>query len=370
MNPLLIIQPWFSARGHPAQSLLNTARALGNRQQIQYMVSRQSNRPDMDMFHEQLRELGCVDEFPVHTDSVREGTLKALLYLLQHRRQFKDSVIFFTDGHLVTLVLFWLVIGWMIPVRKVSLLYLKGPERIVDHAMIRWFTCRFLGLQGVTLYLRTQELAEAWLSAFPQSQSSTIRTLPTLELYDVSPMQPSVAARQQAHFGVLGQIRRGKGLEWLIPMFEQHPSLGQLNVAGTFFSDAERDSLPMVCNYKGFRDEFLSEQDLLDVAGQQDYLLVLYDDWDSRMESAVLFLAARVGRPVIAYDEGWCGRKVREFGCGFLLSKQEGHMKSKLADAPRPGSEEYAELCEGMHRFVAAHSGDKIRDEFLSALVD
>ena len=51
----------------------------------------------------------------------------------------------------------------------------------------------------------------------------------------------------------------------------------------------------------------------------QDYLLMLYEVWDKGMErAAVLYLAARVNRPIVVYGDSWCGKMVKELRCGVV----------------------------------------------------
>src|SRR5690606_2539289 len=165
----------------------------------------------------------------------------------------------------------------------------------------------FLKRSEVRLYLRTEELAAAWRAAFPRLPEAAIRHLPSLELPegDTQIVPPPMAGSLK--FGVLGQIRHGKGLDWLIPIFQCNPGLGELTVAGTFNNPQDADSMAFLHGFGGFRNEFLSDEAMLAMAREQHYLLILYDNWDIRMESAVLYLAARAGRPVLTYANGWCG---------------------------------------------------------------
>jgi hypothetical protein len=61
--------------------------------------------------------------------------------------------------------------------------------------------------------------------------------------------------------------------------------------------------LSALLDFEGFLEKYLSEEDLIHIASEQDYLFMLYDNWDHRMEGAVMFLAARVNKPVIVYKK-------------------------------------------------------------------
>jgi glycosyltransferase involved in cell wall biosynthesis len=219
----------------------------------------------------------------------------------------------------------------------------------------------------VRLFLRTEELAASWRAFLPEV-AAHIGVLPSLELFETTaPSGPEPASR--VRFGVFGQLRPGKSLEWLVPLFRQHPEAGVLNVAGTFNTAAHRESLSVLKGFDGFVDRYLAEEELLARAAGQDYFLVLYDQWDARMEAANIFLAARAGRPVIVYDAGWCGRMVRDFGCGIAVAPGVRPTHEWFRALPRPGDERYAALLAGMEAFRVAHSGPAIRRRFLDALL-
>jgi len=369
MKEILIIQPWFTAKGHPAQSLLNTARVLELSDNISYLISLEPDKEQFVKMSQELFKLSPSNTFCVKSASLQEGTLKALMHLFKRRARLKGTTILFLDGHLIVFACCWLFLRFWIRPKRIGLLYLKGPERIYGYWLTRKLVTWLLGFKEFVLYLRTEELEQGWNKFFSGMDESHIRTIPSLELSNCILSKLAPKKKQQLNFGVIGQIRKGKGLEWLVPLFQQNTGLGKLTVAGTFYNEAEEKALPQLQRFKGFRNEFLSEEAMLSCAKQQDYLLMLYDDWDARMESAILYLAAKVRRPVIAYDRGWCGRKVAMFGCGLLVSNNVD-FEAFLASLPHTESKEYTELLEGVDRFVQAHSGEVAKTEFLRALLE
>jgi len=369
LRNILIIQPWFTSKGHPSQSLLNTARALESSKGIDYLISLEGEKQPFFKMSQELAKLAPFHAFRVNSASLQEGTLKALVYLFKHRKHLHDTTVFFLDGHLIVFACCWLFLRFWICPERIGLLYLKGPERIHSYWLTRKLVAWLLGLKEFVLYLRTEELEQDWKKFFSDAGESHIRTIPSLELSNCALSKLAPKKEQQLNFGVIGQIRKGKGLEWLVPLFQQNSRLGKLTVAGTFYNEAEEKALPQLQRFKGFRNEFLSEEAMLSCAKQQDYLLMLYDDWDARMESAILYLAAKVRRPVIAYNRGWCGRKVAMFGCGLLVPDNVDFGEF-LSSLPHTESKEYTELLEGVDRFVQAHSGDVAKTEFLRALLE
>lgn len=367
---LLIVEPWYTAVGHPAQSLLNTAKVLGRRQDVHYLVSSEDDSAEKFAALPALSAYGVVHAFRVPRPSLAVGTARAVIWLIRHARRWpRLRQVFFLDADLTVLAAAWPLLRFFLPqLHLVSVLELGGPERRMRGfwrpAMIR----RLVGSSTFRLFLRTEELADAWRKSVGIPHALQIGTLPSLEIADeeVPDCQPGAAGSLRV--GVLGQVRPGKGIDWLVPLFQGNPDLGLLEIAGTFFNDAQRAQLPGLQGFAGFHDSFMSDDELLQRAGALDYLLTLYDQWDSRFEAATFYLAARAGRPVVCYDEGWCGRMVRQFGCGLAVPRAVRPDTGFFRALPRRDSAEYCSLVEGMRRFRKAHTGDARRSEFLEKL--
>lgn len=356
---LLIVQPWFTAVGHPAQSLLNTARVLGTEKRVSYLISDQVGETRFLEVAEQLREYGQVETFCVPSSSLRICTLLSMKALFRSRKE--RLSILFLDAHLVVLALLW---GWVSPVmnvQRLSVVYLMGPEKIASN----WFADRiirsFLSRLDTRLYLRTEELAESWKKIY---QNARIEVLPSLELPEIKENHQLHDRGEKIRFGILGQIRPGKGIEWLVPLFEQRPEIGKLTVAGTFFTHAHEKALAVLGSSQCFVNRFLTEHDMLALASSQDYLLMLYDNWDARMEAATLYLAAKVNRPVIARDAGWCGRMIRAYNCG-VICENGSETAEFFQSLPVPGEPAYERLLLGLERFRKDHSGSTWRQRFI-----
>jgi len=364
---LLVIQPWFCGMGHPAQSLINMASAIGRDARVDYLVSDDGKPGVFPETTERLRAWGVVESFAVTTQVGPSNTVRALLALRRMRGRYRR--IFFFDESLFALALCWPVFSLWIPVERISMLHLLGPRMGRRNWLERFMVGRYLRRPEVRLYLRTEELAQAWRDTYASVPGERIRYLPSLEIPDEDPRQGRNESSAALSFGIIGQIRIGKGIEWLVPAFRSHPALGKLTVAGEFASPQSREQLTVLEGYEGFANGFLSENDMLECAAQVDYLLVLYDAWDRRMESAVLFLAARVNRPVIVYGDSWCGRMVREFGCGAVAPVDHGEAIEFLLRLPRPGSAEYAALLQGMVAFRYAHSVKSLRGKVIQELL-
>ncbi len=364
---IVIVQPWFSAVGHPAQSLINLAKIIGNHNGTTYLISVITGNKFAEEVSVKLQLLGEVINYPVNTPSVREGTLKALSSLkkLIAVNQLINSI-FFLDAHLVLLAILWPFFAHK-NIKRLGVVYLMGPERVARHGAIKYLIARFLKRKEVVLFLRTEELVLDWSVAFPDAN---IKCLPSLEI----PFDEELAVHEQlqsnrVRLGVLGQIRAGKSLEWLVPIFKRNPSLAHLTVAGDYSQPAKRSLQDLLNDFDNFKEKFLSEQELLKLASEQDYLLMLYDNWDYRMEGAIMFLATRANRPVIVYDKGWCGRMVGTYKNGLFAPQNHEDFITFIKNLPQYGSDEYQKLLDGVASFRQAHSGKHIREAFFEAVM-
>jgi len=370
---LLIIQPWFCAIGHPAQSLNNLASAIGKDERVHYLVSHDIGASEYFLSSmKSLNRWGEVKSFVTTSQVAPSNTVRALLTLWRMRfkgHQYKR--IFFFDESLFELALWWPLFCFWYPVERIGVLHLFGPN--LDMARRNWWARfvirRFLKRREVRFYLRTEELATTWRDAFNTVAAGQIRHLPSLEIPDDVPPQYPKRFSDTLAFGIIGQIRVGKGVEWLVPAFQKNAALGKLTVAGEFNMPQTREQLSVLSGFDGFVNCFMSESDMLERAAEQDYLLILYDLWDKRMESAVLYLAARVNRPVVVYGDSWCGRMVREFGCGVVAPVDHEATVDLLRRVPRPGSAVYAELLKGMAEFRQAHSVKSLRGRVIQELL-
>lgn len=370
---LLIIQPWFCAIGHPAQSLNNLASAIGKDERVHYLVSHDIGASEFFLSSmKSLNKWGEVKSFVTTSGVAPSNTVRALLALWRMRlKGHRYQRIFFFDQSLFELALWWPLFSFWHPVERMGVLHLFAPNLEIGrrNSWARFVIRLFLKRQEVRFYLRTEELAEAWRDAFNTVATEQIRHLPSLEIPDDSPRQYAIRVSDTVAFGIIGQIRVGKGIEWLVPAFLKNAALGKLTVAGEFNMPQTREQLSVLSGFDGFINCFMSESEMLERAAEQDYLLILYDLWDRRMESAVLYLAARVNRPVVVYGDSWCGRMVREFGCGVVAPADHEATVDLLLQVPRPGSGEYFRLFKGMAEFRKAHSINSLRGRVIQELL-
>jgi hypothetical protein len=100
---LLVIQPWFSAIGHPAQSLLSFASALGRNEEVEYLVSWDRNDDSWGESLSRLQAYGGVATFEVSSPAGSANTRKALFSVWRQYVQSRFDRLFFFEGSILNL---------------------------------------------------------------------------------------------------------------------------------------------------------------------------------------------------------------------------------------------------------------------------
>lgn len=370
---LLIIEPWFCAIGHPAQSLINFAAAIGKNDHIHYLVSHDIGTSEkFSQLIKRLSTWGEVKTFVTTSQLDPTNTVRALIALSRMRlTSCQYQRIFFFDESLLILALLWPLFFLFIPVERISVLHLFSPNfgLGIRSRFFRFIVGKFLKRREVRFYLRTEELTAAWREEYSTISHRQICYLPSMEIPDNTAPQHPRRHSDKLAFGIIGQIRVGKGIDWLVPAFQNNTALGKLVVAGEFNAPQTREQFSFLLRFEGFINCFMSESDMLESAAEQDYLLMLYDVWDRRMESAVLYLAARVNRPVIVYGDSWCGRMVKKFGCGVIAPVEREETLDLFRRLPHPETPEYVNLLKGMETFRQAYSVNSLRSKVIQELL-
>ena len=105
---LLIVQPWFSAIGHPAQSLFNTLRTLALVADIDYLVSEDPNFQHHANLALALGPGQRLFRFVVSGSALKDNTVRCLWHLARRFRSFREArCVLFFDMDLVTIAKRW-----------------------------------------------------------------------------------------------------------------------------------------------------------------------------------------------------------------------------------------------------------------------
>lgn len=376
---LLLVQPHFSEPGHFAHFTLLNARALNSWTKLKVLVYVHEHDPGHEAVLQQLVEMVPTEVIRGSRVGWRQSTWRLYKHLPAMLQQTPGvRHIFFLDPSLMTLAtaLIFRPLQGHCPVTATELF---GPELYLnDYGITIYLKRLLLHLAARYRHLRlapfTAELADSWhQSGLLPPEASVV--LPTLQMtYSESPpYKDSVTSRSQLVFALVGSLRSQKNVDRIVPIFRDGTVSGKLILAGEVLGDLMSSSLPsMVDRARGridFQPRFLSEAELHTLVGTAHYNLLLYVDFDERMESAMLFTSARLGTPIIGTQHGWLGRMVKEYQLGYAINPYDAdEIRHCLSACELPGSPDYRRFEQGLRNLLADYRQEIVVPKFLNIL--
>jgi hypothetical protein len=360
-----LVQPWFAALGHPAQSTVYTCGALRRMISVDVIAYLPHHVRYGDTF--QMLAKSCnakiVTALTAASSSktlLIEGTLACMRWLAK-QRDIRNSYVFFLDASPYALLLAL----WLFPCSplQLSILLLVGPERYRDghFGFIKWSLVRRLLLKTSTrLLLRTPHLAARWKKALPAA-SSKIDHVASIECAGrPAPVLRNVRnGNRPPMFVVTGQIRAEKSICMLAEMFGANPNMGSLHLVGHFVAPELRQQLAGRWPNVLVKDEYIEERDLGELLSTATYNLMLYRPWDHDMESAMLFQSAYYQCPVVCFAGGWLESVVSENKLGVVAQAHDAKsVQSALRALPPESSQAYCAITRDLYEFTLRMQSD------------
>jgi hypothetical protein len=358
---IIVIQPWFSAQGHPAQSTLNLSRIIPAQRVRRFLISSPVRAPALVGLAEQIGQNVPVELFGVPGTNLRTNTAIASFRLAGIKRtgrseepQAGHGSLFFVDADLLMICLVS-ALGIFRRYARVCMVHLEGPQALAGRTFRQWIVRRALRSGRLLVFLRTPELMEDWGKAFPEV-AGAFRLLPPVEAAG----SPVVATQERSNdgllrIGVIGQVRIGKCIPALLRVGDRYPQRLRISVCGPLYDNQPEEFLDLMRTHPRVSVGFMTEETMLSAALQQDYLACLFEEriWNVRMESATFWLAVKTLRPVLCFGSGWIGRMVRETGCGIILPQPAGQ-ELPLEAIPGRDSPEYRRCVGQIERLRAS----------------
>jgi glycosyltransferase involved in cell wall biosynthesis len=241
----------------------------------------------------------------------------------------------------------------------------------------RWLLRRTWRRHHVMLAARTEELADAWRKSgwLPPESCVAAPTLQLAERRGVPGAKRSIAARDELRFVIAGQLSRRKSIAEIVSLFLAGKVDGTLEIAGELqhgatLEDLALDSLPAEPHARVILErKFLSEAELHGRVAGAHYALMVYRNWDDRMEVSMVYAAASAGTPVIGSNRGWVARMIATYELGYTVDPDDREgIAERLRACALPGSAEYERFVSGCRRMVAEHRAEAVVPRLLEVL--
>jgi glycosyltransferase involved in cell wall biosynthesis len=381
----LLIQPWFSTPGHPAMSLVRTYRATKssvNSKVVVYLPKSFNISKQLDDYVSECNAVkissSAWQEYLFGT--LATGSWACINHLAQSRNTGTQSFVFLLDANLYILCL--ALSFFKVDPERLDVLCMVGPEFFQSsyaEKLVKWnLVKRLFYYKFFRLFLRTPELAESWKEELPDFKHK-IDYLPSLELQDINIEEFKIYIQKNSCLAatgdkteriylVSGQIRIEKSIEILIKTFAQLSSFEKLRIFGAV---TDRKVSEIIESHKSrlniiVRNEFLTESEMAAEFSNAHYNLLLYNPWDHRMESAMLFMSLKYNLPVVCFNNGWLGDRVVNEGLGWTIElNQLSNLKDFLISLPLPNSNAYKVICSNISKSLIRYSAMENTDIFL-----
>lgn len=351
---ILFIQPYFDSPGHPAEEFRAIVETMNSYCRIKYVAY--YTKP-ISYGHAAIGEsLRAIVTVFFKTAFFRSPRLRMVEVMLRLVREFKHhDVCFLLDAHLPVFLLLYKLLWIGKKNNKLLVGYLVGPEKVLRNPIARWLLLSAIS-RNVHICVRTERLKYDWDKAVGERLKARILLWNHVENFDDT---RACQQDKRYRFGILGQIRRGKSIELIVPRdIAQRKNL-QVIIAGEYANETAYREYHYLDDYSGMRRGYLSTEKYRELCALLEYQLLLYDEWDNRMESGNIFVSVLVGTPVIVYDGGWLSDIVMKFNIGVVVQRNEKTLASILGALPVSRSQEYKEYVKGMDAFRQYYGREK-----------
>jgi hypothetical protein len=344
-KPYILVQPWFSAQGHPAQSLLNLSRIVPPGRISLILVSAFDSNSPFAEIADKISHLLPLRSFGpgMRGNNLRRNTLLAgltLLALFFKGKISRNNRLFFVDGDIYAFCAL-ACLGVFIVFPSPILIILHGPGLVSRHPLVGRLVGKILRWTRSKIFLRSPTHLTQWQQF---QKGAAFYLLPPVEgAFNNFISHCDVLPEGPIRVGVIGQIREGKSIPQLLVLSDVAPDDLAVVVCGPLSERPMSELSAYIHGRSDVRIGFMSEMQMLRLAGEQDYLSCLFEnDWDIHSESATFWLAIKVLKPVLSFDEGWVADMIRQTGCGVIIKRSDFQM---LADIiPKRDTIEYRRL--------------------------
>lgn len=341
----LFIQPFYFYGGHFFQSFNNLIGNLKKYKNFDFLVSinKSLNSNTFKKDFDQLNKKKKIITFKSAKKSdSRINVVKAFFKVLLIKKDY--DVIFFYDVHVFLLSYLYLIFSFLLKKKLIVVYLFYGPEILKKSMFKSFFFKQFINNKNVRLFLRTKELTRAWQKQLINNKCK-INYLKSLDYPNIKSRLKNKTG--QLKFGSVGQIRQGKSLSFLNNYFKKNKKF-KFYVIGGYANDSARKYFEFL--NKSFTEKkiFLSFNYLVKKVEKLDYIVLLYDKmFDKRNEVSTLFLAARMGVPVICFKQNdWLFKKVKKYKCGMAIESLDN-----FKNFPLRNSKKYKSYVLGLDKF-------------------
>ena len=342
---ILFIQPYYFSGGHPFQSFNNLILNLLKYNNYDFLVSINNHIKEKN-FKNNFNIIKKKKKIFTFNSSSKTNSnsnvYKAFLKTFIMRKKY--DVFFYYDVNL-NITSFLYVLFNIFFKKKIIIIYvLFGPEKIFQSKIRLYFIKLFLKLNNTKILTRTAEIEKSWRKSFNNFKWK-INNIPPIDFPKINKLKN--LNKGSLKFGSVGQIRFGKSLEFLNSFFVKNKKY-DFSIIGGYANKQTKENFSFL--EKKFlisNETFLNFKKIIRAASKLDYIILLYDKFfDKRNEVSTLYLAAKLGIPIICFkNNSWLYKQLKIFKCGYSIKSLK-----EFSNFPTRNSKKYRSYIRGLKK--------------------
>ena len=194
------------------------------------------------------------------------------------------------------------------------------------------FLCFFLNTGNNQIFLRTTVHRDNWRKIFPKCKNN-INVIKSIDYPEITATK--ITKSKKLTFGVVGQIRFGKSLEFLNEFFNKNTQY-DFKIIGSFASKKSKKNFEFINKkYLVGQTDFLPFNDMITETRKLDYILLLYDEYiNLDNEVSIFYIAAKLRIPIIFLKkQNFLSNIFHKYKCGIMLDNLNEFMEFPTVDS-------------------------------------
>ncbi len=342
---ILFIQPYYFSGGHPFQSFNNLILNLLKYDKYDFLVSINNHIKEKN-FIKDFNIINKKKKIFTYASSPKSSSnlnvYKAFLKTFIMRKKY--DLFFYYDVNL-NITSFLYVLFNIFFKKKIIVIYvLFGPEKIFQSKIRLYFFKLFLRLGNTKIVTRTIELEKSWKKSFNNFKWK-INHIPPIDFPKLNNFNN--IRKGNLSFGSVGQIRFGKSLEFLNSFFKKNIKYNFSIIGGYANKQSKESSSFLEKKFLISNRTFLTFNEIIKAAAKLDYIILLYDKFfDKRNEVSTLYLAAKLGIPIICFkNNSWLYKQLKIFKFGYSIKSLK-----EFSNFPKRNSKKYKSYIRGLKK--------------------
>ena len=320
MKKVLFIQPYYFNGGHYYELFNNLIKKLYKLDYYDFLVSVNNFNQELNKDFEKIKKIKKIKTF----NSSRNATsiyniVKSFFKILFMRKKY--SVFFYYDGDVTIFSVFYFFFYFFLKDKKI-IFYSAFDGSILKKIKFKKikfsFVNFFLNSGRNQIVLRTNGHRDTWRKFFPKYENK-INVIKTLDYPEIT--STNKINKEKLNFGVVGQIRFGKSLEFLNDFFNKNTQY-DFKIIGSFANKESKKNFEFINNkYLMDQTNFLPFNDMINEARKLDYILLLYDEYvNLDSEVTIFYIASKLRIPIIfSKKQNFLRNIFKKYKCGIMI---------------------------------------------------